>query len=344
MTPDILPDLKTLHNDIVDAAERLRGIAVRTPLLECPVALTGGLGRVLIKAEVLQHTGSFKFRGAYNFISQLDNEIRNRGIVAFSSGNHAQAVAAVSKMFDTRATIVMPADAPRLKIEATRDYGANVVLYDRRSESREAIAAALVNDLGATLVPPYDHHMTIAGQGTVGLEIMEDLALRNLNPDIVLVPCSGGGLVAGSATAIKHGAPDAAIYAVEPEGYDDTARSLRSGRLEQADGRPPSICDALLVQKPGDLTFSINRQLLAGGLVVTDAMARTAMAAAFRHLKLVVEPGGAVALAAVLNNLIAMTDKTIIVVCSGGNVDPDTFTDALNGPSTDALNGPSGGS
>jgi threonine dehydratase len=342
MTQDIPPDLKQIQTDIVDAAERLRGIAVRTPLLDCPVALTGGLGRVLIKAEVLQHTGSFKFRGAYNFISQLDNDIRSRGIVAFSSGNHAQAVAAVSKMFDTRATIVMPADAPRLKIEATRDYGANVVLYDRRSESREDIAAALVNDLGATLVPPYDHRMTIAGQGTVGLEIMEDLAPRNLNPDIVLVPCSGGGLVAGSATAIKHGAPDAAIYAVEPEGYDDTTRSLRSSQLEQVDGLTPSICDALLVQKPGDITFSINRQLLAGGLVVTDAMARTAMAAAFRHLKLVVEPGGAVALAAVLNNLIEMTDKTIIVVCSGGNVDPDTFTKALNGPSTEALNGPRG--
>ena len=287
---------------------------------------------MLIKAEVLQRTGSFKFRGAYNFISQLDNETRSRGIVAFSSGNHAQAVAAVAEMFDISATIVMPADAPRLKIEATRDYGADIVLYDRHAESRETIAASIVEDLGAILVPPYDHRMTIAGQGTVGLEILEDLAQRKLQPDIVLVPCSGGGLVAGTATAIKHSAPNSVIYAIEPDGYDDTTRSLRSGRLEHTDGLKPSICDALLVPKPGDITYPINRQLLAGGLVVTDAMARAAMAAAFRHLKLVVEPGGAVALAAVLNNLIDISEKTIVVVCSGGNVDPDTFGDALNVP------------
>lgn len=333
--PPAPPNVTDLYRDIVDAAERLRGIAVRTPLLDCPVALTRGRGRVLIKAEVLQRTGSFKFRGAYNFISQLDIETRKRGIVAFSSGNHAQAVAAVAAMFDTSATIVMPSDAPRLKIEATCGYGADIVLYDRRTESREAIAAALVEDRGATMVPPYNHRMTIAGQGTVGLEIMEDLVQRNLQPDIVLVPCSGGGLVAGTATAIKHGAPDTAIYTVEPAGYDDTARSLQSGQLEHTDCLTPSICDALLVPTPGDITFSINRQLLTGGLVVNDAMARAAMAAAFRHLKLVVEPGGAVALAAVLNDLIDISEKTVVVVCSGGNVDPDTFSEALNA-STDA--------
>ena len=290
---------------------------------------------MLIKAEMLQRTGSFKFRGTYNFISQLDSGTRSRGIVAFSSGNHAQAVAAVAEMFDTRATIVMPADAPRLKLEATRNYGADIVLYDRVTESREAIAASLVDDLGATLVPPYDHLMTIAGQGTVGLEIIEDLARRNLQPDVVLVPCSGGGLVAGTAIAIKHGVPDAAIYAVEPEGYDDTTRSLRSGRPEHNDGVTPSICDALLVPRPGDITFPINRQLLAGGLVVSDAMARGAMAAAFRHLKLIVEPGGAVALAAVLNKKIDISGKTIVVVCSGGNVDSDIFSEALTASSED---------
>ena len=332
-----VPDLTEIHGDIVAAAGRLRGIAVRTPLLECPATLTQGLGRVLIKAESLQRTGSFKFRGAYNFISQLDSDTRSRGIVAFSSGNHAQAVAAVAQMFDTLATIVMPADAPRLKIEATQGYGAQIVLYDRHTESREKIAQSLVDDLGAILVPPYDHLMTIAGQGTVGLEIVADLAQRNLQPDMVLVPCSGGGLVAGIATAIKHSAPDAAIYAVEPESYDDTTRSLQSGRLEYNHGRTPSICDSLLVQRPGDITFPINRQLLAGGLVVTDAMARAAMAAAFRHLKIVVEPGGAVALAAVLNKLIDISGKTIIVVCSGGNVDSGVFSDALKVPG-EALN------
>jgi threonine dehydratase len=329
--PPALPDLKEIHGDIVEAAERLRGIATRTPLLDCPAGLTGEHGRVLIKAEVLQRTGSFKFRGAYNFISQLDKDIRDRGIVAFSSGNHAQAVAAVAKMFGAKATIVMPADAPKLKIEATRGHGAHIVLYDRNTQSREDIAASIVKDQGATLVPPYDHRMTIAGQGTVGLEIMEDLAQRNLQPDMVLVPCSGGGLVAGVATAINHDAPEAEIYAIEPEGYDDTTRSLQSGRLENIDGRTPSICDALLVPRPGDITFAINRRLLAGGLVVTDAMTRAAMAAAFRHLKLVVEPGGAVALAAMLNNVIDISGKTVVVVCSGGNVDPDIFSDALSG-------------
>jgi threonine dehydratase len=319
-----------MYNDIVHAAGRIKGFAVRTPLLECPPAMTEGRGCVLIKAEVLQRTGSFKFRGAYNFISQLTEEIRSRGIVAFSSGNHAQAVASVATLFKTNATIVMPGDAPTMKIAATRDYGADVVLYDRYTESREEIAAAIVDDTGATLVPPYDHPMTIAGQGTVGLEISEDLARQGLNPDVVLVPCSGGGLAAGTATAIKHASPGAAIYAVEPEGYDDTSKSLLTGRRESTANPAPSICDALLVPTPGDITFSINRQLLAGGLVVTDAMAQSAMADAFRHMKLVVEPGGAVALAAVLNNLIDISGKTIVVICSGGNVDPDTFAAALS--------------
>ena len=323
------PDLQHLYNDITDASERLLGMVVRTPLLECPLALTNGRGRVFIKAEVLQRTGSFKFRGAYNFISQLDSETRNRGIVAFSSGNHAQAVAAVAEIFDTKATIVMPSDAPKLKMEATRGYGAKVFAYDQRAESREAIAASLVEELGATLVPPFDHPMTIAGQGTVGLEILEDLAQHNLQPDMVLVPCSGGGLVAGTATAIKQTVPHAEIYAVEPAGYDDTTRSLNSGQIVNIDSHSSSICDALLVTRPGDITFALNRQLLSGGLVVTDGMAQAAMAAAFRHLKLVVEPGGAVALAAVLNSLIDISGKTVAVVCSGGNVDPATFIDAL---------------
>lgn len=325
-------DIDALYREITDAAARLRGHAVRTPLLECPAALTGGLGRVFVKAEMLQHTGSFKFRGAYNFISQLDATTQAHGIVAFSSGNHAQAVAAVAKMFGTRATIVMPADAPRLKIEATRGYGATVVLYDRYTESREDIAASIVDEQGATLVPPFDHRMTIAGQGTVGLEIIEDLARQSLQPDIVLVPCSGGGLAAGTATAIKHSTPDASIYAVEPEGFDDTTRSLQSGQVETVDSAASSICDALLVQSPGALTFPINRQVLAGGLAVSDSETRAAMAAAFRHLKLVAEPGGAVALAAILAKLVDVADKVAVVLCSGGNVDPDLYAEILKSP------------
>ena len=317
------------YADILDASKRLSRVAARTPLLACPAADVICYGRVLVKAEVLQRTGSFKFRGAYNLISRLSGEDRAHGVVAYSSGNHAQAVAAVAELLGVPATIVMPGDAPRLKIEATRGYGAEVVLYDRYGESREAIAAALVAESGATLVPPFDHPMIIAGQGTVGLEIGEEMTTRDMAPDIVLVPCSGGGLVAGTALAVKHRFPAAAIHSVEPDGFDDTARSLRAGTRQQADRGARSICDALLAPTPGELTFPINRSLLAGGFSVSDEMARAAMAFAFRHLKLVVEPGGAVALAALLSGKVGCAGKTVVVVCSGGNVDPDVFSAAL---------------
>jgi threonine dehydratase len=315
--------------DIVDAALRLRGVATITPLLDCPAADDICGGRVLVKAEVLQRTGSFKFRGAYNLISRLAPEQRRNGVVAYSSGNHAQAVAAVARLLGLPATIVMPEDAPRLKIEATQGYGAEVVLYDRFGESREEIAAAIVAERGAVLVPPFDHPSIIAGQGTVGLEIVEQAAERNLSPDIVLVPCSGGGLVAGIATSVRESHPDASIYSVEPRSFDDTARSLRSGRRERAADGARSICDALLAPTPGELTFSINKRLLAGGLAVSDDMARDAMAFAFRRLKLVVEPGGAVALAAVLHGLVDCTGRTVVVVCSGGNVDASLYREVL---------------
>lgn len=317
------------YADVLDASQRLAGVAARTPLLACPAADVICHGRVLVKAEVLQRTGSFKFRGAHNLISRLSDADRARGVVAYSSGNHAQAVAAVAELLGAPATIVMPGDAPRLKIEATRAYGAEVVLYDRYGESREEIAAALVAKSGATLVPPFDHPMIIAGQGTVGLEIGEEAAARGAAPDIVLVPCSGGGLVAGIALAVRQRHPEAAIYSVEPDGFDDTARSLRSGRREHAVPGARSICDALLAPSPGEITFPINRSLLAGGVSVSDAEARAAMAFAFRHLKLVVEPGGAVALAALLSARVSCTGKTVVVVCSGGNVDPDTYSRAL---------------
>jgi len=315
--------------DIEDAARRLHGLAVRTPLLDCPSlsALTGG--RVLIKAEMLQRTGSFKFRGAYNRISRLDRAARANGLVAFSSGNHAQAVAAVAAMLGIDAAIVMPSDAPRLKLEATRGHGAEVVLYDRHREAREDIAAALVRERGATLIPPFEHPLIIAGQGTVGLEIADDLRDRGMIPDAVLAPCSGGGLIAGIATAIRDRFPSAAIYAVEPEGFDDTARSLADGKRRTNAPDARSICDALLVPSPGALTFSINRRLLAGGMAVSDEGAQRAMAFAFRHLKLVVEPGGAVALACLLATPERWRGKTVVVVCSGGNVDAATFRDAL---------------
>ncbi|MBT5047301.1 MAG: threonine/serine dehydratase [Rhodospirillaceae bacterium] len=320
-----------LFSDIVDAASHLAGNAVHTPLLDCPAASRLCGGRVLIKPEMLQRTGSFKFRGAYNLISRLSPDQQSRGIVAYSSGNHAQAVAAVAQQLHIPATIVMPADAPQLKLTATRDYGAEIVLYDRFGESREDIAARLVAESGATLVPPFDHPLIIAGQGTVGLEIAEDLAARDLMPDVVVVPCGGGGLISGTSIALKQAHAGISIYAAEPAGFDDTTRSLKSGNRETVADSARSICDALLSPTPGEITFAINRENLAGGVVVTDDQAKQAMAFAYRHLKLVVEPGGAVALAAVLNGLVDCRDKTVITVCSGGNVDPEMFQEALAG-------------
>jgi threonine dehydratase len=317
---------------IEEAALRIAGLAVRTPLLECPAADAACGGKVLIKAEMLQRTGSFKFRGAYNCISHLTSDQRKNGVVAFSSGNHAQGVAAVANMFGIPATIVMPKDAPSIKIDATRGYGPNVVLYDRFTESREDIATTLVEKQGLTLIPPFDHPLIIAGQGTVGLEIAEDMAAWGEIPDQILVPCGGGGLISGIATAVISKFPDCAIHAVEPEGFDDTGRSLVSGSRESVDRDARSICDALLVPTPGELTFPINQRLLAGEVSVSDDQARHAMAFSFRHLKLVAEPGGAVALAAVLGGLVNCESKTTIVVMSGGNVDPAMFADVISQP------------
>jgi len=316
--------------DVADAAARLKGVAVRTPLLASPALDAATGARVLIKPEALQRTGSFKFRGAYNRISRLTASERGGGVVAFSSGNHGQAVAAVARLLDIAATIVMPADAPAMKIEATRGHGATVVLYDRESEDREKIARRIVQETKAILVPPFDDPLVIAGQGTVGWEIAEDAAIIGARIDVLLAPCSGGGLVAGATLALKERFPDVAAYAVEPERFDDTARSLASGArvANVAGGR--TLCDALMVAQPGALTFALNRKLLAGGLAVSDDQALAAMATAFAALKLVLEPSGAVALAALLANKLDVRGKTVAVVCSGGNVDAAVFSRALN--------------
>jgi threonine dehydratase len=311
--------------DIQRAAERLADVAVRTPLLTSEVldARTGA--RVLLKAEPLQRTGSFKLRGAYNTIAQLEAD----SVVAYSSGNHAQGVAAAARMLGRRATIVMPSDAPAAKIEGTRAHGAEVVLYDRLREEREAIGERIASDQGAALIRPYDDPRIVAGQGTVGLEIAEDSAALGLVPDLALVPCGGGGLVAGCAIALAERCPGIEVFAVEPAGFDDTRRSLEAGeRIANAPGAS-SICDALLVATPGALTFEISRRLLAGGLVVDDAEVLHAMAFAFRHLKLVVEPGGAVALAALLAGRLDVAGRTVAVVLSGGNVDAWRYVQAL---------------
>ena len=317
--------------DIQDAAERLSSIIVRTPLISSPVLdeLTGG--RVLLKAENLQRTGSFKIRGAYNLLSQLTPGQAEKGVVAFSSGNHAQAVAAAGTMLGIDTTIVMPEDSPKIKIENTRKLGGTTVLYDRYTEDREEIAKAIVEERGCALVPPYNHEHIVAGQGTAGLEIFEQCQETGVSPDQVLVSCSGGGLTAGCAIAIKSLSPDTRLYAVEPEDFDDTRRPLQSGELETNDPEARTICDSLMSSPPGEITFEINRQLLTGALTVSDEEVREAIRFAFRNLKLVVEPGGAAALAAILAGKIETRGKVTVAILSGGNTDAETFASIQKG-------------
>ena len=317
--------------DVQAAAARLAGHARRTPLLHgTPLDERTG-GRILLKLETLQHTGSFKFRGAYNRLAQLDAGQRAAGVVAFSSGNHAQGIAAAARLLGIPATIVMPADAPRVKMRNTLALGAAVVEYDRLRESREAIAARLADERGAVLVPSFDDPDIIAGQGTVGLEIAEQATEAGLALDEVIVCTSGGGLVAGTALAIHALSPATRVWSAEPEGHDDHRRSLASGHRESNATGTRSICDALLAPEPGLLTFEINRRLLAGGVGVTDDEVRAAIGYAARTLKLVVEPGGAVALAAVLARHLDACGRTVAVVLSGGNIDDALLAEILAG-------------
>lgn len=312
-------------DDVLDAARVIAPAAVRTPLIENDVLNARCGRRVLIKFEGAQRTGSFKFRGAYNRLARLDGAARVAGVVAWSSGNHAQGVAAAARLLGMPATIVMPADAPAIKLANTRALGAEILTYDRHSESREEIATALAKNRGATLVPSFDDPFIIAGQGTAGLEILEQAKAIGAEVGQVLVCCGGGGLTAGIATAIKGRSLTTTIHSVEPAGFDDTARSLASGRREQALSDARSICDALLAPSPGALTFPINHALVSSGLVVTDDQVRDAIRFAFTTLKLIVEPGGAVALAAMLHGLAPRAEGASVVVISGSNVDPDLY-------------------
>jgi len=312
--------------DVDAAAVRLRGVALRTPLIASPAldALTGG--RVFLKAETLQRTGSFKFRGAYNKLSSLAPDDRGGGVVAFSSGNHAQGVAAAAQLLAMPAVIVMPADAPRPKRERTAALGAEVVLYDRARDDREAIARGIAQERHAVLVPPYDDPLIIAGQGTAGREIVEDLAALGLKPDVVIVNASGGGLTAGVALAVKARVPSAQVFTAEPAGFDDHARSFASGHREKNAAITGTICDALMAQSPGRITFEINRALVGAGVTASDEEVGRAVGFAFRELKLVVEPGGAVALAALIAGKLDVRGKIAVAVLSGGNVDPELFS------------------
>jgi len=315
---------------ISEAAERIRPYATVTPLLENRIIneMTGG--RILFKAEVLQVTGSFKFRGACNRLLQLTPEQKAAGVVAYSSGNHALAISAVSKMLGISASILMPSDAPKTKIEGARDNGANVILYDRKTEDREAIGGEIAKKTGAITVPPYDDPYIMTGQGTVGMEIMQRCEEIGVVPDAVLAACSGGGLVAGVASAVRQISADTAVYAVEPQEFNELERSLVSGQRERNPATAVSICDALQVVTPGVRTFAVNQRLLAGSITVSDDEVREAMRVAFKQLKLVVEPGGAVGLAAVLAKKFDVAGKTVVVVLSGGNVDADFFANTLN--------------
>ncbi len=317
--------------DVEKAAGRIAEHALATPVIESPQlnARTGGC--ILIKAECLQRTGSFKFRGAWNCISQIDPSVAKGGVVAYSSGNHAQGVAAAAQIRGLRAAIVMPADTPAIKVANTRSYGAEVISYDRARESREQIAGAIAAKRDAVLVPPFEHEDIIAGQGTVGLELAHEALARGVSLDDVLTGCSGGGLSAGIALAFGALSPRTRVHTVEPEGFDDMARSLKSGVRESNDRMDGSICDALLSPAPGAMTFEINRGRLAEGLVVSDAEVRTAMRYAFEVLKLVIEPGGAVGLAAVLAGKIPAAGRCIGVIASGGNVDSGLFARILEG-------------
>jgi threonine dehydratase len=317
---------------MIEAARaRLGGRQRRTPLLSSPFLDEIAGRRLFVKAECLQHSGSFKFRGGWSAVSGLDPAVRQKGVIAFSSGNHAQGVALAARMHGIPAVIIMPTDAPKLKIANTRAFGAEVVLYDRELEDRDEIGGRLSRERGLNLIKPFDEPLVIAGQGTTGLEISEQAAEENVSSAEVLVPCGGGGLTSGIALALEARSPSFKVRPCEPAGFDDTTRSLASGKIERNAAMLGSICDAIITPQPGNITFPIMQRLCGSGIVVTDEQALDAMALAFTRLKIVVEPGGAVALAAALFHQNKIAGDTVIVVASGGNVDADIFQAALHG-------------
>ena len=316
--------------DVQAAARRLDGVTIRTPLLENERVNRKLGGRLFLKAECLQRTGSFKLRGAYNFLASMTEADRARGVVGWSSGNHAQGLAEAARLLGVKATIVMPADAPALKVANTRASGAEVVLYDRVKDSREEIGQGIAAKTGATIVPPYDHPWILTGQGTAGIEIAEQAKALGVTLDAVAAPCSGGGLATGVALGVKGLSPTTSVHAGEPAGFDDLARSLAAGTKQKNEKLSGSICDALLAPTPGDVTFPLAQQVLGPGLVVTDEEVLDSMEVAFREFKLVLEPGGAVALAAALTGKLPVKGRAVAVVCSGGTVDHATFKRALD--------------
>ncbi len=323
--------MSVTFENVQSAAALLSGHAVETPLLESPALNERLGGRVLIKPETLQRVGAFKFRGAYNRLARLTAEQRVGGVVAFSSGNHAQGVALAARLLGMPALIVMPSDAPAVKVEATRGYGAEVRFYDRATDDREAIAAAAAAARRAVVVPAFDDPLVIAGQGTVGLEIAKQAEARGVSLDLLLSPVGGGGLLAGVSLAMRALSPSTELHGVEPAGFDDTRLSLEAGERTGAPAAARSLCDALESPMPGLLTFPILKRSLAGIVTVTDAQVAEAMRVAYSTLKLVVEPGGSVALAALLAGRIDLAGRTAAIILSGGNVDAALFARVLAG-------------
>ncbi len=327
---EILGDEAAVTADGVRAAAvRLKGKAVRTPLLESEILNDIVGGRVLIKAEVLQRYGSFKFRGAYNLVSQLSDEQRRAGVLAWSSGNHAQGVALAARLMGAKASIIMPKDAPAIKARNVRALGAEIIAYDRYSEDREAIAMEIIREKGMVLAPSYDHPHIVEGQGTAALEAWEAAVARGIEIDAFITCCGGGGLTAGCAMILEDVSPNTQVWIAEPEGYDETWASIRAGERLRADVTKKTICDAIATPSPGWLTFPIMQRLVRGGVSLSDDDVKAAMAFAFQRLKLVVEPGGAVALAALLSGKFDGKGKTTAITLSGGNVDPGLFASIL---------------
>ena len=312
------------------AAQRIQDHARYTPLLNSPFLDEIAGRRVWVKPECLQHTGSFKFRGGWSALSALEEQTRAKGVIAFSSGNHAQGVALAARSHGVPSVIIMPSDAPALKIANTKALGAEVVLYDRDGESRDAIGAAMSKERGLTLIKPYDEPEVIAGQGTVGLEIATQAAEHGITKAEVIVCCGGGGLTSGIALALEADAPDMLVRTVEPEGFEDVARSLKDGVIRSNTATSGNICDAVITLQPGNITFPIMKRLCGSGLTVSEDEALQAMAQAFSRLKLVAEPGGAIALASALYRSDQITGDDVIVVISGGNVDAALFQTALS--------------
>ena len=322
--------MEVLTTDEIDKAyERIQSLIIKTPLISNDIINNNTNSKVYFKLENLQKTGSFKIRGASNKISQLSNEEKSKGIISYSSGNHGQAVACVSNYYGIPATIVMPKNAPKIKIENTKKYGAEVILYDPLYENREKITLEISLKENKKIIKPYDDLDIIAGQGTVGKEIVEQLKMENIKPDIYLCCCGGGGLISGSSLYLKHHHPDIKNYSVEPEAFNDTQLSLENKKIISNKKSSQSICDALLVPQPGSITFPINQNTLSGGLTVSDLDVKNTIIQLAENLKIITEPGGAVAAAALLFNKIEIKNKNVVVMISGSNIDYSFFSSII---------------